>query len=1121
MVRHYGEMLILRIEGGFLWLLHQAVSKSRLDKHKSPRILGTVEATLFHTKRRKDMTTMKRRLLSVFLSLCMILTLVPAAFAAEPDDSAENTPVEIIEAETDENTQVPATNEEAAPTEPAESTEPAEPTDPATPVTPADPEATVPTTDEEPVDDVDAPAEDMTPAVGEDAEKAAVAQIGKQTYETLQAAVNAAAKQETTITLLSDVTESSVTIPVGANLTIKGGKQTFHGTIKCTADSSKSAKADAEGEAVATHLTIQNLMMDGQGESTFAIQSQNQTDAGQMDLYLTVEDCTIQNYPGKAMYLTNTKELAVKDCTFKDNATGTTSVTGDFTIDLNLCAVQNAKITIEGCTFEGEYGNTAPIKVAQRGKSDGSSPSDIACTTTAKVESLTIKNCTFPAGTWQVKLGTSKFTSAAANTGNFPVTLEGNTKSGGGTVNIMLGYQYSNINAMMDKNGLMIPSGATVSKTAEGNFPAVMVGSTGYETLSAAIQANRTGTIQILRNITEDVTIPAGSNLTIEGASPKLSLTGQITCTATDTEQKSTQLTMKNLTLDGNKTKDFAVIAQNQEVENNLSALSLTLENCTVQNYIKKALYLTNAKELTVTGCTFKNNATGTMGTPNTSGDYTIDLNLVGVQDTVVNIKDTTFSGDCGDKAVIKIAARGSEDGTGATDVKGPNATVKSLTIEGCTFNQSKNGEDDVPALNIGTNVKNPSAPDLGSNVTGAYEVTISKNKTNVLVKMPYITDESKQTVTVENGETVKKSAGSEFAAGVAKIGSTVYTSLQDAVNAVSNNGTIKLLADGSATVSRVISFKVELGGHTAAITAGSGYTLTTSEGADGSTTYTVTEKSSGGHSGGGGGGSSDPSYAISVPDKVTGGSIKVTPSSASEGTRVTITVKPNSGYELDELTVTDRKGGELKVTDRGDDKYTFQMPNSKVEIEVSFKKSGETSTPVSGAGFMDVSANAYYADAVKWAVDKGITSGTSTTTFSPNMSCTRAQMVTFLWRANGSPKATGSNPFVDVSSSAYYYDAVLWAVEKGITSGTSATTFAPDATVTRGQTVTFLWRANGSPAVTGSSFTDVAADAYYASAVAWAVSENITAGTGSNLFSPGSNCTRAQIVTFLYRDMA
>ena len=645
---------------------------------------------------------MKKRLLSGFLCLCMLLTLVPTvALAAE---------------------------------EPA----------PAASTTGAENQGTT-----------------TTPAVPSDEEESgkAVAQIGEQTYETLQAAVNAATTPETTITLLADVTESSVTVPVGANLKINGNHHTFYGTIKCAADSS-SAKADTESEQTATHLAIQDLTMDGQNKTTFAIQSQNQTNNGQMELYLTVEGCRIQDYPGKALYLTNTKELNVKNCTFKNNATGATSVTGDFTIDLNLCAVQDAAITIEGCTFEGKYGNTAPIKVAQRGKQDGTNPSDISCETTAKVQNLTIQNCTFPVGDWQVKLGTSKFTSAASNTGNFPVTLEGNTKVGGGTVNIMLGYQYSNLNAMMDKNGLMIPSGATVSKTAEGDFPVAMVGDSSYTTLSAAIQANSTGTIQILRNITEDVTLPAGSNLTIEGVSPKFTLTGQITCTATDADQKATKLTVKNLTLDGNKTKSFAIQAQNQQVNNNLSELSLTLENCTVQNYVKKALYLTNAKELTVTGCTFKNNATGTMGTPNTSGDYTIDLNLVGVQDTVVNIKDTAFNGDCGDKAVVKIAARGSEDGTGAIDLSGPNATVKSLTIEGCTFNQSKNSDQAVPALNIGTNVKNESDK---SNITGAYEVTIKENLTDMLIKLPYLEEESAQSVTVAAGATAHKDANGSF----------------------------------------------------------------------------------------------------------------------------------------------------------------------------------------------------------------------------------------------------------------------------------------------------------------------------------------------------------------------
>ena len=169
---------------------------------------------------------------------------------------------------------------------------------------------------------------------------------------------------------------------------------------------------------------------------------------------------------------------------------------------------------------------------------------------------------------------------------------------------------------------------------------------------------------------------------------------------------------------------------------------------------------------------------------------------------------------------------------------------------------------------------------------------------------------------------------------------------------------------------------------------------------------------------------------------------------------------------------------------------------------------------------FVDVKEGAYYYDAVLWAVEQKITSGTSATTFSPDASCTRAQMVTFLWRAAGSPKVeNGKNPFADVKADAYYYDAVLWAVEKGVTSGTSATTFSPDATVTRGQTVTFLYRNAGSPEVSGTMpFTDVEADAYYAKAVQWAVQQKITTGTSETTFSPMSDCTRGQIVTFLYR---
>ena len=256
--------------------------------------------------------------------------------------------------------------------------------------------------------------------------------------------------------------------------------------------------------------------------------------------------------------------------------------------------------------------------------------------------------------------------------------------------------------------------------------------------------------------------------------------------------------------------------------------------------------------------------------------------------------------------------------------------------------------------------------------------------------------------------------------------------------------------------------------------------------------------------------------YAIVTEDDGHG-SVTVSADEASAGTRITVTVKPDAGYELDELTVTDAKNKDLKVTKRSETTYTFHMADSKVTVEASFKLiETEPENP-----FTDISKSDYFYDAVLWAVDKGITSGTGGTTFSPNASCTRGQMVTFLWRAAGSPAPkSAETPFTDVNKGDYFYDAVLWAVEQGITSGTSATTFSPNATVTRGQTVTFLWRANASPVVNyAMDFTDVAADAYYAEAVRWAVSEGVTAGTGDKAFSPDADCTRAQIVTFMYRD--
>ena len=276
------------------------------------------------------------------------------------------------------------------------------------------------------------------------------------------------------------------------------------------------------------------------------------------------------------------------------------------------------------------------------------------------------------------------------------------------------------------------------------------------------------------------------------------------------------------------------------------------------------------------------------------------------------------------------------------------------------------------------------------------------------------------------------------------------------------------------------------------------------------STIYAHWTRTGGGSSGGSHSGGST-SYAITVAD-AENGSATASRKSASKGTTITVTATPDKGYELDTLKVTDKNGDKVKLTEKNG-KYTFTMPASAVTVKATFTKTAENP-------FTDVNDDAYYKDAVIWAVENGITKGISGTMFSPDAACTRAQAVTFLWRAAGSPSPkSGAMPFGDVAADAYYHDAVLWAVENGITKGTSDTTFSPDVKCTRAQIVTFLWRAQKSPAVASVNvFTDVAADAYYADAVNWAVAKGITSGTSAATFSPNADCTRAQIVTFLYR---
>ncbi len=426
-------------------------------------------------------------------------------------------------------------------------------------------------------------------------------------------------------------------------------------------------------------------------------------------------------------------------------------------------------------------------------------------------------------------------------------------------------------------------------------------------------------------------------------------------------------------------------------------------------------------------------------------------------------------------------------------------------------------------------------------------DTTLVQGKTKIEVSKALTIDESKVAVDnysvsgylVNNDTAVLKKVENTkdhqiIFTSVATIGEKGYSTIQGAVDAASKGDTIVLKryidTTEAVTVNKAITIVLPLrlgeGDNENAGTAAQNYTGENIKAANGFNKEgpkegqeegsRILEFSAKPSTSGGGGGVAQ--FGVSVAD-TTNGTVKPDKTSAAKDAKVTLTVKPDEGYKLDKLTVKDSSDQDVTVTDNGDGTYTFTMPAAKVTVTATFVKDG--TTPADSEKFVDVPKDAYYHDAVYWAVDKGITEGVDATHFAPDATCTRAQMVTFLWRDAGQPAPTSSeNPFTDVKEGAYYYDAVLWAVEKGITVGTSSTTFSPDDTVIRGQAVTFLWRYEGKPAPTATEnpFTDVTSSDYFYQPVLWAVETNVTAGTSKTTFSPKANCLRSQVVTFLYR---
>ena len=483
-------------------------------------------------------------------------------------------------------------------------------------------------------------------------------------------------------------------------------------------------------------------------------------------------------------------------------------------------------------------------------------------------------------------------------------------------------------------------------------------------------------------------------------------------------------------------------------------------------------------------------------GTLDVSGCANLGANLLGV---TLNMEGSSITAATGDDQGIYLNGTL----TGQTNIKSFTGVFKLTSSDPPIVNCYTVQKDDTLGLYAeGSTVSFTAEQKSGKAFSGwtATGVTLD-NETNaeisftmpgndVTLSTAYVTlvsgitlDKTELALTVGDTQTLAATILPSDAANK----SVSWSSDKPSVATVDENGKVTAVAEGTAKI-----------------------TVTTVDGkktAD--CAVTVTAKSGGGSSSGG---SSSPSYPVTTPGKTENGTVTVSPRSAEKGDTVTITVKPDSGYQLDELTVTDKNGKELKLTDKGNGKYTFTMPAGKVEINTAFVKEVETSP------FSDVSTSAYYYEAVKWAQEKGITGGIGNGLFGSNQPCTRGQIITFLWRAAGSPVVNYAMNMTDVAEDAYYGEAVRWALSEGITTGTGDGKFSPDATCNRAQSVTFLFRAIGKIVDSKAEFGDVLTDSYYANAVAWAVENGITNGIGDGLFGPDNSCTRAQIVTFLFR---
>jgi len=610
----------------------------------------------------------------------------------------------------------------------------------------------------------------------------------------------------------------------------------------------------------------------------------------------------------------------------------------------------------------------------------------------------------------------------------------------------------------------------------EGENAAVANAGANYNTLANAISSADSGdTVTLLKDTKEDITIPAGKIITLDLNGNKLTNVSGHTITNNG-----------NLTVTGNGTVDNITDGKGALV-NKVGAIA-TLNGGTFTRSQEAGTYepdLANGNSW----YTVKNYGTMTINA-----------------DTTVTTRLTDDNGNAvgGHSSLIANGWQNANDLTNNPRNGNQNAL---LTVNGGTFiggiNTVKNDDYSELVFNNGTCTNYTQAAFQNHNIATINGGSFVAESHWSIYNCPCNANSDKGELTITGGSFTGNIAHVKADYGFIKISGGTYSVNPTAYVA----DTHIVRKDGDAQFTVVAKSNLTSGVYLTDPSGALASNYYVSSTANGVWTVSYSAPYSGGSS------SYDPTYSVSTPSKTENGSVTVSPKNASKGDTVTVTVKPDSGYVLETLTVTDKNGNELTLKDKGDGKYTFTMPAGKVEVKATFMEDNSVLN-----FFYDVPNGAYFYEAVKWAVDKGITNGLSDTMFGPYESCTRAQIVTFLWRAAGSPEPKTASSFTDVPANAYYAKAVAWAVENGITNGMTATMFAPDATCTRGQSVTFLYRALKGTASGSANFTDVKSDAFYADAINWAVANNVTNGTSNTTFSPNADCTRAEIVTFLYR---